>query len=67
MEPGVLHSIAITAHASVQVLVEINLKKWMSLMYLFSSCTITVWYGLHLNISKSKGPAVNVRYIRSSI
>jgi len=27
MEPGVLHSIALTAHASVQVLVEINFKK----------------------------------------
>jgi len=26
MEPGVLHSIAVIAHASVQVLVEKNLK-----------------------------------------
>ena len=29
MEPGVLHSIAVIVHASVQLLVEINLKKWV--------------------------------------
>jgi len=27
MEPGVLHSIAVIVHASVQLLVEINFKK----------------------------------------
>ena len=65
-------SIAVIVHASVQLLVEINLKKWKSLMYLFFSSTITVWYGLatyfrrqwnqaRLNIKQQRDHVISAR------